>query len=115
MKNRKCNNCGASVDVEVGEKCKYCGSVFVKPEDDRPIVINNYYTVEKKEVQSSAQNRSNDGYNKYVEDETELEKLDPEINLVLCVFLFVISPFIGVVYLLYKINKAHKRRYRDDE
>ena len=115
MKNRKCNNCGASVDIEVGEKCKYCGSVFVKPEEDRPIVINNYYTVEKDSGKTVEHKKNRSTRNPYVEEETLQEKNDPEINILLCVFLFLISPIAGGIYLAYKIYKLHERRHEDDE
>ena len=112
MKDRKCINCGASLDVRPGEKCKYCGTMYVEDNSDRPVVINNYYSVDKKagDVEDV---RSNG--NPYIEEETVIEKHDPEINLVLCIFLFVISPFIGGVYLLWKVLKSHKMKYDDED
>ena len=104
MKNKKCGNCGASVDVDSVGKCKYCGSAFSKEEDNRPIVINNYYTVEKNVVRSDYSKKDRD--NPYVEEESYEEKHAPEINLFLCIFLFLVFPIAGFIYLLYKISKS---------
>ena len=109
MKNKKCGNCGASVDVDSAGKCKYCGSTFSKEEDNRPIVINNYYTVEKNVVHPLDYSKK-DRENPYVEEESYKENHAPEINLFLCIMLFLIAPIAGVIYLLYKITKSKKRR-----
>ena len=102
MKNAKCTNCGANIEVDEKSDagiCPYCKSAYITEKavslysnttTNNAGVINNYYTQPSPQVQKVIQLRA---------------EPRPKINVGLAILGFIFYIFPGVLYIAYVRKK----------
>ena len=108
MKQVKCENCGASINIEDNEKstkCKYCGATYV---NDKKETENTGKT-----ILNDLENEVKGLYKSFIRSDVKVDGAParPKVNWLLAIILFCCGVFPGIIYIL--LTAAQQKEWDD--